>query len=315
MNAARGRAARSPPLPAVAARDLARGGGAGLEVALQDDYVFVEQYYHGRERALSRSAPAGRHAAARQRQVGGRRAAARRAARRSGKLRLGGLRQPDRRRRALRHPPADDVHRPGAGVGDVGPQGRRARRARRRCSGASCATRPSTSRAAWTATRSGTSRTGTPSSRRPTACRKNHWVTRLRRRASAALYRALYVAGHRAVKAVDPQAQVLFGELAPQAERHARRSRRRTRSSPLAILREITCSKRSWKAAQRCPRPGRGRVRAAPLRLHAPRRTSAVGRADDVTLATLDRLTTRARSGWRPAARCGRRAARRWSST
>ena len=28
----------------------------GLEVALQDDYVFVEQYYHGRERALSRGA-------------------------------------------------------------------------------------------------------------------------------------------------------------------------------------------------------------------------------------------------------------------
>ena len=27
----------------------------GLEVALQDDYVFVEQYYHGREQALAQA--------------------------------------------------------------------------------------------------------------------------------------------------------------------------------------------------------------------------------------------------------------------
>ena len=45
-------------------------------------------------------------------------------------LRLGRPRQPDRRRRALRHPPAADVHRPGAGVGDLEPQGWSARRAR-----------------------------------------------------------------------------------------------------------------------------------------------------------------------------------------
>ena len=107
-------------------------------------------------------------------------------------------------------------------------------------------------------------------------CRKNHWGKRLRRRASAALYRALYVAGHRAVKAVDPQAQVLFGELAPQASGTPREPTAYA-SSPLAILREITCSKRSWKAARRCPRLRRGRLRPAPLRLHAPRPTRSSG--------------------------------------
>ena len=120
------------------------------------------------------------------------------------------------------------------------------------------------------------------------ACRKNRWG-RGCDAGLATLYRTLYVAGYRAVKAVDRQAQVLFGEFAPQASGTPKEPTAYA-SSPLAILRAITCSTRSWKAAGRCPR-----LLADGFAQHPYAFTTApdrpVGRADDVTLATLDRLT------------------------
>jgi hypothetical protein len=53
------------------------------------------------------------------------------------------------------------------------------------------------------------------------------------------IYRALYVAGYAAVKSVDPNAQVLFGETSPYSIKgHA--------TAPLAFLRGVVCADRSW---------------------------------------------------------------------
>jgi hypothetical protein len=62
----------------------------------------------------------------------------------------------------------------------------------------------------------------------------NHtgWIAPLSRQAS--VYRALYQNGYSAIKAVDPGAQVLFGELAPYV------SRRGVAQEPLTFLRAVT---------------------------------------------------------------------------
>jgi hypothetical protein len=93
---------------------------------------------------------------------------------------------------------------------------------------------------------------------------------------SPGLYRKLYTAGYAAVKAVDPSAQVLIGELAPIAE--GRRA-----MAPLAFLRQMF------------PR-GSKPLKADGFALHPYQLTSAPtavpkGRPDDVTIGTLPRLT------------------------
>ncbi len=50
----------------------------------------------------------------------------------------------------------------------------------------------------------------------------------------------MYVSGYNAVKGVDPQAKVLFGELAPIGGGRA--------ISPLKFLRDVTCSNAAYKA-------------------------------------------------------------------
>jgi hypothetical protein len=65
----------------------------------------------------------------------------------------------------------------------------------------------------------------------------NHpgWLQPLR--SAARLYRSLYSAGYRGVKSQDPGAQVLFGELAPYGRRGGSAAQ-----SPLTFLRKATCS-------------------------------------------------------------------------
>ena len=120
-------------------------------------------------------------------------------------------------------------------------------------------------------------------------CRKNDWNDGCDSKLGE-LYRKLYVAGYRSIKAVDRRAEVLFGEFAPQAS-GTRREPKAWASSPLAILREITCSKRNWKRAGKCPK-----LRADGFAHHPYAFSSApdkaVGGRDDVTLATLNRLTS-----------------------
>jgi hypothetical protein len=87
------------------------------------------------------------------------------------------------------------------------------------------------------------------------------------------LYRGLYAAAYKAVKAVDPRAQVLFGELAPQGESHA--------IAPLKFLRAVF-------------RPG-VRLKADGLALHPYQFTRApgvsAGGPDDATISSLGRVT------------------------
>jgi hypothetical protein len=60
------------------------------------------------------------------------------------------------------------------------------------------------------------------------------------------LYRALYTTGWNTIKKYDPSAQVLFGETSPYYL-----PRRAT--SPLSFLRRVTCAKPNWSPARRCP--------------------------------------------------------------
>jgi hypothetical protein len=120
------------------------------------------------------------------------------------------------------------------------------------------------------------------------SCRKNHW----RRGCDAklgALYRALYQAGYKAVKAVDRRAQVLIGEFSPLAT-GSRRDPTRFASAPLAILRAVTCAKPNWKPARKCaPLRADGFAQHTYAFTSSPRK--AVGTKDDVTIASLSRLT------------------------
>jgi hypothetical protein len=103
---------------------------------------------------------------------------------------------------------------------------------------------------------------------------------------AASLYRKLYVSGYKAVKAVDPRAKVLFGELAPIGGGRA--------IAPLKFLRDVTCSNATYK-------PAHPRKRCAPLKAdgfaihpyqfqHAPNRPA--GKPDDVPIGALSRLTS-----------------------
>jgi hypothetical protein len=90
-----------------------------------------------------------------------------------------------------------------------------------------------------------------------------------------AIYRKLYRAGYAAVKAVDPAAQVLIGELAPVGGGRA--------IAPLKFLRALA------------PR-GSAPLKADGFALHPYQLTSAptvaAGKPDDVTIGTLGRLTS-----------------------
>jgi hypothetical protein len=97
------------------------------------------------------------------------------------------------------------------------------------------------------------------------------------------LYRALYVAAYAAIKRADPGAQVLIGETSPFE------SRGRS-TAPLKFLRALTCATRSYSAARLCsPLWADGYAQHAYDPTHAP--TYRYPGADNVTLATLDRLT------------------------
>jgi Cellulase (glycosyl hydrolase family 5) len=108
-----------------------------------------------------------------------------------------------------------------------------------------------------------------------------HWLAPLDR--GPKLYRALYVAAYAAIKRADPGAQVLIGETSPFE------SRGRS-TAPLKFLRALTCATRSYSAARLCsPLWADGYAQHAYDPTHAP--TYRYPGADNVTLATLDRLT------------------------
>ena len=109
----------------------------------------------------------------------------------------------------------------------------------------------------------------------------NTWLAP--QRSAAGLYRGLYAAGYKAVKSVDPGAKVLFGELAPIGGGRA--------IAPLRFLRDVTCSKVTYKAARKC-----APLKADGFAIHPYQFKRAPhvvdGKADDVPIGALSRLTS-----------------------
>jgi hypothetical protein len=111
----------------------------------------------------------------------------------------------------------------------------------------------------------------------------NHrgWIAPLQ--GSGRVYRALYTAAYSTIAAIDPNAQVLIAETSPYAiKRNAR--------APLEWLREVTCVDASYG------HPSCGELKADGFAHHPydfdhPPTYKFAG-ADNVTVSTLDRLTT-----------------------
>ena len=112
----------------------------------------------------------------------------------------------------------------------------------------------------------------------------NHvgWLAPLK--SAPGLYSQLYKTGYAAVKRVDPNAQVLFGELAPYA------SRRGAAIPPLQFLRGVFRANRSYKGSRRYALVADGFAHHPYDFGHAP--TYRFPGSDNVTLATLSRLTS-----------------------
>jgi hypothetical protein len=102
-------------------------------------------------------------------------------------------------------------------------------------------------------------------------------------KSAASVYRLLYSSGYRAIKGVDPEAKVLFGELAPIGGGRA--------IAPLKFLRDVTCSDAKYKARKRCATLKADGFAIHPYQFeHAPQ--LAPNTADDVPIGALSRLTT-----------------------
>ena len=105
------------------------------------------------------------------------------------------------------------------------------------------------------------------------------------------LYRALYVAGHAAIKQADPGAAVLFGETAPY---HGTRA-----MAPLTFLRRTLCLTPKYRPDRKClaamPEGTRGRLVTDGYAHHPYDFRNApeyrYKGADNVTMGTLARLT------------------------
>ncbi|MFL5885400.1 MAG: hypothetical protein ACJ77M_10045, partial [Thermoleophilaceae bacterium] len=106
------------------------------------------------------------------------------------------------------------------------------------------------------------------------------WLAPLRQ--GPKIYRSLYTAGYAAAKAADPSAQVLIGETAPYAIR-------KRETAPLAFLRGVTCTNRSF-AAPKCPPLKADGYAHHPYDFDHPPTYRYPGR-DNATLATLGNLT------------------------
>lgn len=97
-----------------------------------------------------------------------------------------------------------------------------------------------------------------------------------------AIYRRLYRAAYTAVRAADPDAEVLIGELAPMGPPEAAQP-------PLRFLRRLTCSDRRWHARRRCTPLVADGFAHHPYSLRWSPGFPGPGR-DDVTIGSLRRL-------------------------
>jgi hypothetical protein len=110
----------------------------------------------------------------------------------------------------------------------------------------------------------------------------NWWSLLRPRRHAARIYRGLFLRGVAAVRAADPAAKVLIGELAPLGQPEAA-------TPPLRFLRRLTCSDRRWRRVGRCPRLVADGFAHHPYSLQWAPEYPGPGR-DDVTTGSLRRL-------------------------
>ncbi|HYH58179.1 MAG TPA: hypothetical protein VD790_03000 [Thermoleophilaceae bacterium] len=127
-----------------------------------------------------------------------------------------------------------------------------------------------------------------------------NWISHLApQRQAAWRYRQLYQVGYRAIKREDPKADVLFGELVPYDSRHA--------IAPLEFVRRVLCVNRRYEPTRRAvrqrdaaPLSGKrcagGTLRADgfahhPYEFLKPPKKARRPSPDDVSMGALDRLT------------------------
>ena len=102
-------------------------------------------------------------------------------------------------------------------------------------------------------------------------------------KAAPAIYRSLYTRAYAAIKDADPQAKVLIGETSPYG-------RPGLSTSPLAFLRAVTCVDRNYRRTRACPKLRADGYAHHPYDFaHAP--AFQYPGADNVTIGTLRRLT------------------------
>jgi hypothetical protein len=98
-----------------------------------------------------------------------------------------------------------------------------------------------------------------------------------------ALYRSLYQRGYAAIKKADPRAKVLIGETSPYA-------RPGFSTAPIAFLRSLACVNKKWKRVRRCKVLKADGYAHHPYDLrHAP--NYRYPGADNATMGTLSNLT------------------------
>jgi hypothetical protein len=111
-----------------------------------------------------------------------------------------------------------------------------------------------------------------------------NWKTWLGPLKSApALYRSLYVKGYDAIKAADPAAKVLIGETAPF-------SKPGWSTSPIAFLRAVTCVNAKYKRTRSCPKLKADGYAHHPYDFAHAANYQYPGE-DNATIGTLSRLT------------------------
>jgi hypothetical protein len=98
-----------------------------------------------------------------------------------------------------------------------------------------------------------------------------------------AIYRRLYTAGYHAIKSVEPQAQVLIGETAPYTLPGSA-------SAPLRFLRAVACATPAFQSARGCSPLRADGYAHHPYEFTRPPERPHPG-ADNVTIGSLDRLT------------------------
>jgi hypothetical protein len=100
---------------------------------------------------------------------------------------------------------------------------------------------------------------------------------------SPTLYRALYLSGYRAIKGQDGGAKVLIGETAPYAQRGRA-------MAPMKFLRAVTCVNGRYRRVRRCSRLRADGYAHHPYDFTHSARFKFPGR-DNATIATLSNLT------------------------